>query len=98
MCVLGLSGCITAPDSAPPAWFTEANNADDRGYPSLNDVPTRRQANTDAAYWVRHQRELVAVGAAVKANPRSVWTPVEDPAVFMAEARATLEATRTSHE
>ena len=98
MCVLGLSGCITAPETAPPAWFTEANNADDRGYPSLTEVPRTHHANVDAAFWARHQADLVAAAATVKANPRAVWTPVEDPMVFMAQARATLEATRASHE
>jgi hypothetical protein len=61
-------------------------------------VPRTHHANTDAAYWARHQADLVAAATAVRANPRGVWTPVEDPVVFMAQARATLEATRASHE
>lgn len=98
VCMLGLAGCITAPETAPPAWFNEANAADDRGYPNLAEVPTTHSANVDAAYWARHRADLTAAATAVRANPRAVWTPVDDPVVFMAQARATLEATRASHE
>jgi hypothetical protein len=98
LCVLALAGCITAPEQPPPAWFTAANNADAGSYPTLQSVPRTVTANVDAAYWARHQRELVATGQAVKAHPRGVWAPAEDPTIFMNEARAALDATRASHE
>jgi hypothetical protein len=99
ICAMGLSACITAPDQAPPAWSTErANQPGARGYPSLQDVPHTTIANTDAQYWERHRREMVAAGQAVKGSPRAQWTPVEDPNAFIEDARAQLEATRLSHE
>lgn len=97
-CMLALAGCITAPAEAPPAWFTERENADAGSFPSLQSVPTGHRANTDASYWTRHEQELLTAAQAVKANPRGVWTAPDDPVAFMTEARAALDATRASHE
>lgn len=96
--MLALAGCITAPDEPPPAWFTARNEADAGRFPTLQSVPRTTIANTDAGYWVRHQSELMAAAQAVKSNPRGIWQPADDPAVFIAEARAALDATRASHE
>lgn len=98
LCVLAVAGCITAPEEAPPAWFAASESADSGSYPALQSVPRTTTANIDASYWARTERELVLAGQAVKAHPRGQWVAGDDPAVFIAEARAALDATRASHE
>ena len=95
--VLGLAGCVSAPEDAP-AWFAARAGADLKGYPSLHDVPRTTIANTDAVYWSAAAAELALVGQAVKAHPRAQAGQSEDPLVFLEEARAALDAARASHE
>jgi hypothetical protein len=93
----GLGGCISTGET--PEWFQERSAEQDDSYPSLRDVPTGTTANTDQQHWARVETELVAVGAAVKAHPRSQPAPADlDPAGFIEEAREALEETRASHE
>ncbi len=91
----GLAGCVSTPAEETPAWVAE--NA--QGYPSLRDVPRTSDANTDGAHWAVVEREMLAVGEAVKNHPRAqpVTTP-DGPSVFLEEARADLEQARRAHE
>lgn len=92
-----LCACVGPPRNAP-AWFTTPEAARDRGYPSLHDVPRGTIANTDAAYWARQESELLAAGAAMKANPRAApAAEAEDPGRFVERAREELEAARGAH-
>ena len=93
-----LAGCISVGNDVPE-WFAQRSAEQDASYPSLRDVPNGSSANTDAAHWAAVETELVAVGQAVRANPRSEpATNQEDPAAFLEEARRDLEETRASHE
>ena len=93
--VIGLAGCVSTPAEETPAWVAE--NA--QGYPSLRDVPRTSDANTDNAHWLVVEREMLAVGEAVKSHPRAqpVATP-DGPTVFLEEARGALEQARRAHE
>lgn len=92
-----LGACVSPPPNAPE-WFTTPEGAPDRGFPDLHDVPRGTIANTDAAYWAQQEAELLAAGAAMKANPRAApASEVEDAGGFIERAREELEAARESH-
>lgn len=95
---VGLGGCISAGET--PEWFQERSAEEDESYPSLRDVPRGSTANTSAAHWQGVENDLLAVGQAVKANPRAEPAPADgaNPAAFIEEARQDLEETRASHE
>jgi hypothetical protein len=96
--LVSLGGCITS-NSEVPEWFEQRSAERDTAYPALRSVPRDTIANTDAAHWRQVERELVAVGDEVRANPRAEPTNGEqDPAAFVEEARRELEETRQSHE
>jgi len=94
-----LSGCITSsPDT--PEWFAERSAENDSSYPSLRSVPRETIANTNANYWQRVDRELIAAGEALKNDPRAAPASAADainPDEFLEEAREDLEETRQSH-
>jgi len=85
---IGLAGCASAETAA-----------NDPAYPSLRDVPTGTEANTDAAHWAALEAELLAAREALQNNPRSApASATESPAEFLEEAREDLEEARDSHE
>jgi hypothetical protein len=91
------AGCASEPQNAP-AWYVAHEHAIESGYPSLHSVPRTYTANTDLAHWAAVQADVEAAGQALRADPRSQWTPVDDPNAFIADARAVLERTRLAHE
>jgi hypothetical protein len=93
---LALASCASGPPENAPAWFTEST-ADDRGYPSLQDVPTVHVATTDDAHWNEVEAELLAARRAMKGNPRSEPAPPTDPEAFTEEAREVLDETAAQH-
>lgn len=92
-----LGACASTP-ADEPAWLAERTAGAPDTYPELRDVPRTTIATTDPTHWAQAQAEMATVAAAVRANPRGVWTAPEDPAAFAAEARAVLEASRAAHE
>jgi hypothetical protein len=67
-------------------------------FPDLREVPREHQANVDPEYWAALERELAAVGQAVRSNPRAEpATAAQDPAAFLEDARRELEETRNAH-
>jgi hypothetical protein len=97
--LLGVGGCVGGGNAGQqPAWFAERAEADARGYPSLREVPTETIANTDPAHWSEVEREMAAAAAALRSHPRAQYTAPEDPAAFVEQARADLEAARQAHE
>lgn len=96
--LLGLGGCISS-TAETPEWFSQRSAEADSSYPTLRSVPREIIANTDAAHWRAVERDVVAAGEAMKANPRAQAAgPTEDPSVFLEQAREDLEETRQSHE
>jgi hypothetical protein len=93
------TGCVSAPDGAP-AWYEQRAAESGGGYPSLHEVPTHSIANTDPSHWAEVEADVVAAGAAMKANPRAqpVAPGETAPEGFIAEARGELEQARASHE
>lgn len=85
-------GCASSAEGDPALAAQAAE-----GYPDLREVPRATIANTDQAYWDAAARELLAAAAEMRANPRSLPGEPEDPAAFVDQARADLEATRQSH-
>lgn len=84
-----LAGCAGSPDDASMA----------AGFPSLRDVPTTTDANTDAAHWAAVEAEMKALGEAVRANPRAQPVTADDnPTLFLEQARTDLEQARQAHE
>ena len=94
---MAVVGCASAPASAPD-WYRQREATIEHGYPDLHSVPRTVNLTTDPAHWAEVQADLEAARQAVAADPRSVWTPAEDPNVFLAEARAEMERTRLVHE
>lgn len=94
-----LGACASTGSSQEPAWFSEREQSVPNTFPSLRDVPSATNANTDAAYWARLQADLTAAGAEVRNNPRSQpATAADDPNLFLEQARADLERARLAHE
>jgi hypothetical protein len=75
-----------------------SNEAGDGTYPDLREAPRSTIANQDQAHWDAAQREMAQAAAALRAHPRAQYTPPDDPAAFVDQARSDLEATRRSHE
>jgi hypothetical protein len=94
---MGLIGCASTPANMPD-WYRQRQATIENGYPSLHSVPNTVNLTLNPSHWTEVQADLDAAKAAVQADPRSVWTPAEDPNVFLAEARAELERTRLVHE
>jgi hypothetical protein len=96
--LVSLGGCITS-NAEVPEWFEQRSAEQDSAYPTLRSVPRETVANTNTAHWRQVERELVAAGDAVRANPRAEPAAAgQDPAAFVEEARQELEETRQSHE
>jgi hypothetical protein len=100
------AGCAGQPQAAErplPDWFVARKAQLEReGYPRLENVPSRVDANTNQAHWDQVTRELDAASAEMRASPRSEAppTPAEDAAIvsdFDARARADLDSTRNEH-
>jgi len=91
-----LAACVSAPSDAP-GWFRARDAAEAGAYPSLRDVPTRTDANTDSAYWAAVQQEVWAAVQEMRAHPRATLAPPEDPAAFVDAARRDLETARDAH-
>ncbi len=96
--LVALGACSQTNAGQQPAWMAERSEEDPRGYPNLREVPRTTIANTDTAHWSEAERELAAAANALRSNPRGQYTPPEDPAVFVEQARTDLEAARQSHE
>jgi hypothetical protein len=94
---LAVVGCASAPANEPD-WYRARAATIESGYPDLHAVPRTVNLTTDPAHWAEVQADLAAARADLAANPRSVWTPAEDPNQFLTEARAELERTRLAHE
>ena len=90
-------GCASTPADAP-AWYRQRQATIESSYPDLHSVPRTVNLTLDPAHWAEVQADLDAAKAAVRADPRSVWTPAEDPNVFLNDARAEMERTRLAHE
>jgi hypothetical protein len=91
--VIGLAGCVSAPEGEAPDW------ANDGGFPSLRDVPRGSAANTDPAYWAAVQTDLMQAGEAVRNHPRAApAAESQSPEEFLAEAQRDLEQARLAHE
>ncbi|HYD85910.1 MAG TPA: hypothetical protein VEA80_00400 [Vitreimonas sp.] len=85
---LALAGCASAETAA-----------NDPSYPSLRDVPTGTDANTDPAHWAELEAELLAAREALQSHPRAApASATESPAEFLDEAREDIEEARQSHE
>lgn len=96
---IGLAGCLSTPEGAPPPWFAEREANTDETYPSLRDVPRTSDANTNEAHWAALERELLALGQAVKDSPRAQSAAAaESPTEFLENARQELEAARLAHD
>ena len=98
-----LAGCVTVVGCAStpantPDWFRQREATIESGYPDLHSVPHTVNLTLNPAHWAEVQADLDAAKAEVRADPRSLWTPAEDPTVFLNEARAELERTRLAHE
>jgi hypothetical protein len=95
---LALGACVGGNAGQQPAWFAEEVAADERGYPSLREVPTTTIADTNQERWEEARRELMEAAQALRAHPRAQPAEGESPATFVEEARRELEETRQSHE
>ncbi len=94
----GLAGCVSKGDEAP-AWFAEREASIEQGYPSLRDVPRTSDANTNSAHWSVIEREMLAIGEAVRASPRSApAAETQTPVEFLDQAREDLEKARDAHQ
>jgi hypothetical protein len=93
---MAVVGCASSPANAPD-WYRQRERTIEHGYPSLHDVPRTVNLTLDPAHWADVQADLDAAKAEVRSDPRSVWTPPDDPNVFLNEARAELERTRLAH-
>ena len=98
-----LAGCMAVVGCAggaanTPAWYRAREATIERGYPTFQSVPRTVNLTLDPSHWAEVQADLEAARASVQADPRSVWTPPDDPNIFLSEARAELERTRLVHE
>lgn len=92
-----LAACVSTSEEGP-AWYQERNAAEQGSYPSLRDVPRGTAANTDAAFWAALKADVLAAGAAMRANPRSEPASLDQEAAeFVDDARRELEAARDAH-
>jgi hypothetical protein len=94
---MAVVGCASTPTNVPD-WYRARAATIENGYPDLHSVPRTVNLTTNPAHWAEVQADLAAARQELAANPRSVWTPAEDPEVFLADARAELERTRLTHE
>lgn len=90
-------GCASTPANVPD-WYRQRERTIESSYPDFHSVPRTVNLTLDPAHWAEVQADLDAAKAEVRADPRSVWTPAEDPTVFLNDARAELERTRLAHE
>jgi hypothetical protein len=96
------AGCASPQEAERPlpAWFVARKAELEReGYPKLENVPSRVDANVNQEHWDQVTRELEAARAEMQANPRSERppTPTEDAAAvetFDEKARTDLDAAR----
>jgi hypothetical protein len=100
--LLVLAGCVTVVSCAStpsnvPDWYRQREHTIENGYPRFQDVPRTVNLTLNPAHWAEVQTDLDAAKAEVAADPRSVWTPADDPTIFMNDARAELERTRLAH-
>ena len=94
---MAVVGCASTPANAPE-WYRQRERTIESSYPTFQSVPRTVNLTLDPAHWAEVQADLDAAKAEVRADPRSVWTPAEDPTVFLNEARAEMERTRLVHE
>ncbi|MBS0385679.1 MAG: hypothetical protein JSS00_10070 [Proteobacteria bacterium] len=94
---MAVVGCASTPTNAPD-WYRQRARTVESSYPDLHSVPRTVNLTLDPSHWAEVQADLAAARAGVEADPRSVWTPADDPNVFLNEARAELERTRLAHE
>ncbi len=89
--VIVVAGCASAEDPAAEGPV--------EGFPSLRDVPTAIDANTDPEHWRAIEGDLRAAQQTLRQHPRAQpASPSDDPAVFLEEARQELEQARQSRE